>query len=388
MTIAAVPARCAPVLLLLLAVVGCAPSPQGSSTTAAESKPSRPNVLHVAVTGDSHVFHERLKPVSDNPAGAYVNAGLTALDHRGVLRPMLLERLPNQDDGSWVVNADGTMKTLLTFRPDLKWQDGKPLTSADFVFAYRVYRDRDIPLMTDVPERYMSSVTAVDDRTIEISWNQIVVDAGNPQPAHLAPIPRHLLGDAFEQDKHAFAALPFWSSEQYVGAGPFSVTSREPGERTIMQANPYFVFGRPEIGTVEMVVVPDKNAVVARVLAGDVDFVNYSDIPIAQAAVLKDQWEAAGAGAIITALVVNRGLVFQYRDVPRRQRALDDVRVRQAVMHAIDREEVGRLETVGLAGASDTPYFPEHYLWPRIDLAITRYPFDVRRSDALLADAG
>ena len=143
-----------------------------------------------------------------------------------------------------------------------------------------------------------------------------------------------------------------------------------------------------DIVPVEMVVVPDKNAVVARVLAGDVDFVNYSDIPIAQAAVLKDQWEATGAGAIITALVVNRGLVFQYRDVPRRQRALDDVRVRQAIMHAIDREEVGRLETVGLAGASDTPYFPEHYLWPRIDAAITRYPFDVRRSEALLAEAG
>jgi peptide/nickel transport system substrate-binding protein len=342
----------------------------------------------VAVTGDSQVFHDRLKPVSDNPAGAYLNGGLTVLDHRGVVRPMLLERLPSQDDGSWVVNADGTMKTMLTLRPNLRWADGQPLTAADFVFAYQVYRDREIPLMTDLPERYMSSVTATDDRTIEIAWSQIVVEAGAPQPAHLAPIPRHVLGEVYEQDKHAFAGHPFWSSEQYVGAGPFSVTSREAGERTVMRANPNFVFGRPQIDGVEMVVVPDKNSVVARVLAGDVDFVNYSDIPISQAAVLKEQWEGAGVGTILTAMVVNRGLVFQYRDVPRHQKALLDVRVRQAVMHAIDREEVGRLETVGLAGVSDTPYSPEHYLWPRIDSVITRYPFDVRRTESILADVG
>jgi peptide/nickel transport system substrate-binding protein len=109
---------------LLLTIVGCAPSPQGSrSSTTSERAPTRPNVPRVAVTGDSHVFHERLKPVSDNPAGAYVNAGLA---------------------------ADGTMKTTLTLRPDLKWQDGQPLTSADVAFAYRVYRDREIPLMTKV----------------------------------------------------------------------------------------------------------------------------------------------------------------------------------------------------------------------------------------------
>ena len=43
------------------------------------------------------MFHDRLKPVSDNPAGVYVNAGLTQLDHHNVVQPQLLERLPNQD---------------------------------------------------------------------------------------------------------------------------------------------------------------------------------------------------------------------------------------------------------------------------------------------------
>jgi peptide/nickel transport system substrate-binding protein len=353
-----------------------------------EHGPSRPNILRVAVTGDSHIFHDRLKPVSDNPAGAYVNAGLAHRDHQQVLRPVLLERLPSQDDGSWVVNPDGSMRTTLTLRAGLKWQDGQPLTSEDFVFAHRVYRDRDIPLMTDVPERYMSSVATVDERTITVNWQQTFVEAGAPLNDHLAPIPRHLLGDMYERDKAAFLASPFWTTEQYVGAGPYKVVSREPGVRTVMQANPHFVFGRPAIDSVEMTVVPDKNAIAVRVLAGDVDFVNYSDITTVQATLLKDQWVASGHGDVLTSMVVNRGLAFQYRDVPGHQRALLDVRVRQAIMHAIDREELGRVKTAGLAGASDTTYFPEHYLWPRVDRAITRYPLDIRRTEVLLNDAG
>jgi ABC-type transport system substrate-binding protein len=100
-----------------------------------------------------------------------------------------------------------------------------------------------------------------------------------------------------------------------------------------------------------MTVVPDKNAIAVRVLAGDVDFVNYSDITTLQATLLRDQW--GSMGSILTSMPVNRGLAFQYRDVANHQRALRDVRVRQAIMHAIDREELGMVKTVGLAGASD-----------------------------------
>ena len=153
-----------------------------------------------------------------------------------------------------------------------------------------------------------------------------------------------------------------------------------------MRANSHFVFGRPAIDSVEMTVVPDKNAIAVRVLAGDVDFVNYSDITTLQATLLREQW--GSTGSILTSMPVNRGLVFQYRDVPNHQRALRDVRVRQAVMHAIDREDLGRVKTAGLAGASDTPYFPEHYLWPRMQSAITKYPLDPRRTETLLNEAG
>ena len=373
---------------LLVTITACAPSPPEEGGSSAERGPARPNVLRTVITSDITIFHDRLKPVSPTPAGPFVNVGLTLRDENDVLQPVLLERLPSQTDGSWDVNADGTMRTLYTLREGLKWQDGQPLRSADFVFAYRVYRDREIPLMTDVPERYMSSVTAVDDRTIEINWTQLFIEAASPASHHLAAIPRHLLGDVYERDKSAFLNSPYWNTEQYVGLGPFRVVSREPGVRVMLEANPHFLFGRPAIDSVEMQVVPDLNAVVVRVLAGDVDWVYYQDISALQAQLLREQWESRGAGKILTAQVTNRGLAFQHRDVPNHQKALLDVRVRRAIMHAIDREDMGRTKTAGLAGLSDTPYYPEHYLYPRVRTALTTYPFDLRRTEVLLNEAG
>src|SRR5207247_4611569 len=139
---------------MLIAIVGCAPAQQGSGPGATEdASPARQNMLRVAGSVDVTVLHDRLKPGNDDPLDPFVNAGLAQHDDKDVARPMLLERLPSQDEGTWMVNPDGTMKTLLTLRSALKWQDGNPLTSADVVFAFQVYRDQDLPRSSDVPVR-------------------------------------------------------------------------------------------------------------------------------------------------------------------------------------------------------------------------------------------
>jgi peptide/nickel transport system substrate-binding protein len=375
--------------LSLIAIAGCASAPPGSGNGGAERPaPSRQNVLRVAGSVDVTVLHDRLKPGNDDPLDPFVNAGLAHHDDKDLARPVLLERLPSQDDGTWVVNPDGTMKTVLALRQGLKWQDGNPLTSADVVFAFQVYRDKDVPLFSDVPERYINSVSAVDDRTVEVSWKQLYVEAGSPQKGDLAPLPRHLLADLFDQDKKAFLGSSFWTTEQYVGAGPFSVTKRDPGVRVTLEANPYFVLGRPNIDAIEFSVVPDKNAIVVRLMAGEVDFAEYRSIQAQDAQSLAEQWKTSGAGQVYSGLQSNRVLWFQQRDVSGHQKGLLDVRVRQALMHAIDREALGREETAGLAGASDSPFPPTDALWPRVERAITKYPLDIRRTETLLNDVG
>ena len=53
-------------------------------------------------------------------------------------QPQLAVKIPSIEKGSWKLNSDGTMDTTWKLRPNVKWHDGMPFTSADLVFTYQV----------------------------------------------------------------------------------------------------------------------------------------------------------------------------------------------------------------------------------------------------------
>jgi peptide/nickel transport system substrate-binding protein len=65
-----------------------------------------------------------------------------------------------------------------------------------------------------------------------------------------------------------------------------------------------------------------------------------------------------------------------------------DIRVRQALIHAIDRDALAHSETAGLAPAADSFIPPNQALFARVDGVIAKYPFDTRRAAQLLSEAG
>lgn len=132
--------RAAVSILCIAAIVGCTPARSattGPSTEGITSEPvSQARVLHLLSRDEPAGMSVRL---DRNGQGFPLTVPLLYRDDKHVVRGMLAERVPNQSDGSWVVNPDGTMKTVYTLKPDLKWQDGKPHTAHDFVFTWQVY---------------------------------------------------------------------------------------------------------------------------------------------------------------------------------------------------------------------------------------------------------
>src|SRR6266511_558609 len=216
--------------LALVPVMACTPEKSNPSERAAAAEPARPTLLRVALAGDVDHFALRFQL---GGAGAefnqLVNAFLTKIDNREDVRPYLLEQLPSQDDGTWVINTDGTMRTTLRLRPGVTWHDGQPVTAQDLAFAYELYRDIEMPNRWVDPERIMASVIARDDRTAEVTWLEPYFFAGRPDLKDLVPLPRHLLADLYNRDKQALINRPFWNSPEYVGAGPYRVTEHERG---------------------------------------------------------------------------------------------------------------------------------------------------------------
>jgi ABC-type transport system substrate-binding protein len=80
---------------------------------------------------------------------------------------------------------------------------------------------------------------------------------------------------------------------------------------------------------------------------------------------------------------------FQFREVPNWQPALSDLRVRQALLHAMDRAGLNDVANERVGGSvADAFILPNDEFFPDVDRAVTKYPYDMTRAGALLADAG
>jgi peptide/nickel transport system substrate-binding protein len=370
---------------LIVCLTACAPPPGATPSGSAAPAQTKATLLRIGFGEQIVTFGTRL-PETRGRLDPIINAYLVRIDDRWDRSPYLAERIPTQDAGTWVINADGTMQTIWTLRPDLKWQDGEPLTARDVAFAHRVYRDREFQATTDLPERYIASVVARDDRTFEVSWDRPFFQAGDPDARDLVPLPRHHLEKLYDAgDKQAFNASSFWNTEEYVGAGPYRIVRNVPGSSLTVTANSYHVLGRPKIDTIELLVIPDRNALIAQLLAGEVDFVGHAHLQAEGAVVLRDQWRDGG---VIVTLWDPFVLDFQQRGVPNLQPALRDARARRGLAYAIDRDAVALQQTGGMAGPADALVAPNHMLFPRIDAAIQKYPYDPRRAQEALAEAG
>jgi peptide/nickel transport system substrate-binding protein len=281
------------------------------------------------------------------------------------------------------------MRTIYTLRPNLTWHDGAPLTAADFSFAHAVYIEPAVPMTNRLPEALMSEVVPRDERTVEIVWKQIYVDADALVRTQLAPLPRHLLEDAFEADRSSFAQHRFWTSEQFVSNGPYRVARWEHGVALYLEAFPNFALGRPKIDNVEFRAVQDANTIVAGFLAGTIHFSQYTAIDVEQALVLRDRWSATREGLVYDQSVFGANYIeLQRRDVPGRQRALDDVRVRQALAFSLNKVEIADALQHGFGEAADTGYPKALPIYARLDQVIAKYPYDPRRAEALFNEAG
>ena len=104
------------VILILLLAACAAPRSAGQTTEQSGAQPApqkgRPNTLRIAFVEDVPQFSQRMGN-GIHTLNGIVNAGLGQPDDHGVDHPMLLRSLPTPDDGSWIVNADGSMQTML-----------------------------------------------------------------------------------------------------------------------------------------------------------------------------------------------------------------------------------------------------------------------------------
>jgi peptide/nickel transport system substrate-binding protein len=384
------------VLLIVPVIVAaaCGPGDQASRVqpAAQEQPPSRALVIAM------HVEPTTLagRPITTSgitPAAPTMlfNAWLVVSDSHNVPRPQLAVKLPELNSADWQVFPDGQMETIYRLKPGLVWQDGVPLSAEDVVFGWQVFTWPALGVPADPPIRIIQEVTAPDDRTVAIRWKQPYGDAGalgTSRYGGVPPMPRHLLEAKFRAgDVQAFLNDPYWTS-QFVGSGPYRLDRWEPG--SFIQASSFsgFVEGPPKIDQIRLVFVGDPNAAVANLLAGEIHLAAEDSIGFEQAAVLKQQWDAAGGGVVVLTPNKARFIQIQFKSDYVSPRAILDLRVRRALLEATDRPALSEAILDGQVAVAHTLTGPVEEYFADLDRLLTKYPLNPQEADGLMSQAG
>jgi peptide/nickel transport system substrate-binding protein len=324
------------------------------------------------------------------------NAHLTIRNDAGVPVPYLAQAVPELNTDTWRVNPDGTMETTYRLKPNTIWHDGQPLTADDFVFAQEVFAEPALAANTTPPGSLIDRVTAPDPRTVVIRWKQTYPYADgttalggsgtSSSGGVLPPLPRHLLEQSFSsQDPEAFMANPFWTRE-YVGAGPYKLDQWEIGSFLEGVAFEPHILGKSRITRIREVFIADPNTALANVLAGQAALTSGDSIRFTDGETLRQQW--GDRGQILNFPNLFRITAFQYRPEFASTQAFTDLRVRQALHYGVDFPNVNEAVQGGRTTQATGPIPPTASYYADLARAVTHYPFDPRKSEQLMTEAG
>ena len=362
-------------LVVLLGACGAPPTP-----TAAP--PEEPTAAPGGTAADrkvaSIIFTQ--EPASLNPA--YSSMWFEAIlqqvwscwawefDDQAAAFPRLVTEVPSLENG--LISADGRVITMV-LRDDIVWSDGTPITPDDFVFTYEMYMDPGNAVATQYPYDQLESITAPDAKTVVMTFGEPFA----PWQSLMwrGVMPKHILGPVFETEGSIDEAD--WNRAPSVGCGPFVIEEWESGSFMRFVANENYWLGRPKLDEVFVQFVPDDASQTAALIAGDADlgtFPPLSDVP---------DLRGAGLNIMVQANGYNEGWFFNFRDMA--SPAIQDVRVRQAIAMALDREAFARDLLLGLAKVAEV-YWDALPAYRSPD--IEPWPYEPERSRQLLEDAG
>ncbi len=289
----------------------------------------------------------------DEVVYANVFEGLTRFAEDGSILPALAE--------SWTVAPDG-LSWEFQLHPGVTFQDGTPMTAEDVVFSF----DRAMaPDSTNAQKQLfagINEVTAIDDTTVEIG-----LDA--PKGSLLFDL---AWGDAVIVSPASIDT----EATNPVGTGPFKFSKWVQGDRVELVKNPDY-WGTPaKLDKVTFKFISDPTAAFSAMMAGDIDVFPNFPAPenLAQFAADPRFQVIIGSTEGETILAMNNA-----------RKPFDDIRVRQAVAHAIDRKALIDGAVFGYGTPIGSHFAPQN---PAYEDLTALSAYDPEKSRALLAEAG
>ena len=259
---------------------------------------------------------------------------------------------------SYEISDDGTEYTF-HLRNDVTFHDGTPLTSADVKFSLEMYMNSEYQ---GSQVTMLQSVETPDDYTVVCKLE------GAYSPFLLGVCSVHIASQAYyEASPEEFVSNP-------VGSGPYKFVSRANGSNVKLEAYEDYYRGAAEIKDITFEVIPDSSTKAIALQTGEVNFADIESSSMAQ---------LQANPAITIAEVPTSG--FAYVSMNLEKEPFNDVKVRQAINYAIDRENLVAVCYDGEAEVNSNICSKERFGYSDDQF---QYTYDPEKAKELLAEAG
>jgi len=313
------------------------------------SRPADPNTFTMIIEGSPTNLDPRVgrDAYSERIYELIFDALLTRGDDLSV-KPGLAERWEIPDPLTYVFHL----------HPGVRFHDGRPLTSRDVKWTFDSLLQGKIPSSKGDTYRYVDHIEAPDDLTVVFHLKE-----------PFAPLLWNL-------SEGAVGIVPYGSGSEMtrhpIGSGPFRFVSAELDKEVVLERNPEYWGEKPHLARVRFMVVPDENTIALELRKGSAD-----------AAI-----NALNADLVLTlqrephlAVLRAPGTVIAYLTFNLRDPILRDVRVRQAIAYAIDRQPIVEYLLRGFAKPADSVLPTQSWAY---DGEVPRYRHDPAKARQLL----
>jgi peptide/nickel transport system substrate-binding protein len=276
---------------------------------------------------------------------AMVHRGMVFLDASGKFVPHMAKAIPTLENGGAKFVGSGKTRGLVAtweILENASWGDGTPVTCADFKFAWEVGKNPNVSIGSREPYENIKSITwnEASPKKCEYTYVKAKFDYYQGVPG---PLPRHLEEPVlreFGSKKEGYDQNTIYTKNPTnpgLYNGPFLISELKLGSHVAFKPNPHFYGKKPNIQSVIVKLIPNTGTLEANLRSGTIDMVSSLGFAFDQALAFEKKVKADD---LPFQVLFQPGVTYEHIDLNLDNPILKDVRVRRALVHALNREEL------------------------------------------------
>ncbi|MEQ8356480.1 MAG: peptide ABC transporter substrate-binding protein [Kiloniellaceae bacterium] len=316
---------------------------------------------------------------------------MTVYDQQWELICMLCTELPSIEAGSAVpedlppgVEGAGNGRGIAlsyTIQPEATWGDGTPVTTRDVLFTWKAGRHPTAGIGNLELYRRIHAIDVIDDKTFVIHYDRISFEYAAINDFQL--LPAHIeepIFDAAPEDYRNRTAYDTDPTNPGLAYGPYRIVEAIPGSRVILERNETWWGKPPVFDRITILTIEQTTALEANLLSGNIDMIA-GELGLTLDQALAFEKRHGGDYDV----VYEPGLLYEHIDLMLDNPILQDRRVRQALVYAIDRAAISERLFEGRQPVAHSGVSPLDWVYYK---DVKTYPFNPEKAAELLDAAG